>query len=198
MSSKTTRRSRRCRSSTLRCLKPRMDDLEPRTLLSTTPLVAHPTFVAVPLQSGGQPSAPYTPAQIQQAYGFNSIALNGSRRDDRHRRCLQRPEHPGRSEHIRLPSSGCPPRRSRGSTRPAGRVIRPAIRRAVGRSRSRSTWSGRTPWRPGRTSCWSRPAPLVLATCSPPSNYGGVPCECRVDELGRRRVLGRDGVRQLF
>ena len=28
------------------------------------------------------------------------------------------------------------------------------------------------PWRPGRTSCWSRPAPLVLATCSPPSKYG--------------------------
>ncbi|MBV8126401.1 MAG: DUF4082 domain-containing protein [Planctomycetaceae bacterium] len=55
-----------------------MDDLEPRALLSTTPLVAHPTFLAVPLQSGGQPSALYTPAQIQQAYGFNSIALNGS------------------------------------------------------------------------------------------------------------------------
>src|SRR5271166_3820452 len=78
MSSKTTRRSRRCRSSTLRCLKPRMDDLEPRALLSTTLPVAHPTFEAVPLQSGGGPSAPYTPAQIQQAYGFNSIALNGS------------------------------------------------------------------------------------------------------------------------
>ena len=75
MSSRTTRRSRRCRSSTLRCFKPRMDDLEPRALLSTTP-VAHPTFEAVPLQSGGGPAAPYTPAEIQDAYGFNSIALN--------------------------------------------------------------------------------------------------------------------------
>jgi subtilase family serine protease len=54
-----------------------MDDLEPRALLSTTPLVAQPTFVAVPLQSGGQPSAPYTPAQLKQAYGFNSILFNG-------------------------------------------------------------------------------------------------------------------------
>src|SRR5271157_866066 len=77
MSSRTTRRSRRCRSSTLRCLKPRIDDLEPRALLSTASLSAHPTFQVRSLAGGGGPSAPYTPAQIQQAYGFNSITFNG-------------------------------------------------------------------------------------------------------------------------
>jgi len=54
-----------------------MDDLEPRALLSMTSPVAYPTFVAKPLQSGGGPSAPYTPTELQEAYGFNSITFNG-------------------------------------------------------------------------------------------------------------------------
>src|SRR5271157_5937008 len=77
MSSRTTRRSRRCRSSTLRCLKPRIDDLEPRALLSTASLSAHTTFQVRPFASGGPPSGAYTPAQLQEAYGFNSITFNG-------------------------------------------------------------------------------------------------------------------------
>jgi len=54
-----------------------MDELEPRALLSTTSPVAHTTFLARPLQSGGGPSAPYTPAEVQVAYGFNNITFNG-------------------------------------------------------------------------------------------------------------------------
>jgi len=53
-----------------------MDDLEPRALLSMTSPLAYPTFEARPLQSGGGPSAPYTPAEIQQAYGFNNIRFS--------------------------------------------------------------------------------------------------------------------------
>ena len=57
MSSRTTRRSCLYRSTTRRCLKPRMDDLEPRALLSTAPMsmVAHPTFQVMPFASGGPP-----------------------------------------------------------------------------------------------------------------------------------------------
>jgi subtilase family serine protease len=76
MSPRTTRRSRPCRSSTLRSLKPRMDDLEPRALLSTVPS-AHTTFQVEPFASGGPPSGAYTPAQLQEAYGFNSISFKG-------------------------------------------------------------------------------------------------------------------------
>jgi subtilase family serine protease len=54
-----------------------MDDLEPRALLSIAPMLAHTTFEIRPLAGGGGPSAPYTPAQLQQAYGFNSITFNG-------------------------------------------------------------------------------------------------------------------------
>ena len=54
-----------------------MDDLEPRALLSMAPMLAHTTFEIRPLAGGGGPSGGYTPAQIQQAYGFNSITFNG-------------------------------------------------------------------------------------------------------------------------
>ncbi len=78
MSWSTTRRSRRSRYTTQRSLRPRIDDLESRVLLSTTPLVAHPTFELGPLGvNNGPPSGAYTPAQIQQAYGFNEITFNG-------------------------------------------------------------------------------------------------------------------------
>jgi len=55
-----------------------MDDLEPRALLSTASQLAHPTFEIRPSAGGGaQTSPPYTPAELQQAYGFNSITFNG-------------------------------------------------------------------------------------------------------------------------
>jgi len=56
-----------------------MDHLESRALLSTTPMAAHPTFAMEPM--GGGAARPftgaYTPAQIAQAYGFNTITFNG-------------------------------------------------------------------------------------------------------------------------
>ena len=55
-----------------------MDHLESRALLSTTPMVARPTFELGPLVADtAPPSGAYTPAQMQQAYGFNSISFNG-------------------------------------------------------------------------------------------------------------------------
>ncbi|MFI5455300.1 MAG: DUF4082 domain-containing protein [Isosphaerales bacterium] len=53
-----------------------MDHLESRALLSTT--VAHPTFVVGPFGGGSGPGGGYTPAQMQTAYGFSSIAFNGT------------------------------------------------------------------------------------------------------------------------
>ena len=55
-----------------------MDDLEVRALLSTASPWAQPTFQARPLASPAAPSAPYTPAEIQSAYGFTNILLNGT------------------------------------------------------------------------------------------------------------------------
>ena len=80
MSSRAMRRSLRSRSSTQRSLRPRIDHLESRSLLSTTPLmlVAHPTFEIGSLAGGSEPpSGAYTPAQIQLAYGFNNITFGG-------------------------------------------------------------------------------------------------------------------------
>src|SRR5271165_1052025 len=81
MSSRAMRRSLRSRSSTQRSLRPRIDHLESRSLLSTTPLmlVAHPTFEIGSLAGGSEPpSGAYTPAQIQLAYGFNNITFGGT------------------------------------------------------------------------------------------------------------------------
>ncbi len=48
-------------------------------MLSTTPFVAQPTFELGPLGGGPNPqSAPYTPAQIAQAYQFKSISFDGT------------------------------------------------------------------------------------------------------------------------
>ena len=52
-----------------------------------------------------------------------------------------------------------------------GTSSRRPIRRAAGSWRNRSTSSGRTPWRPGRTSCWWRPAPPAIPTCSTAVSY---------------------------
>ena len=61
----------RSRSST-----PTVDRLELRTLCTTAPLLAQPTFVLGPLPTaGGSLAGGYTPAQIKVAYGFNNIAF---------------------------------------------------------------------------------------------------------------------------
>ena len=71
MSSRTVRGSRRYRVTTLRRSKPIVDHLESRALLST--MVARPTFVIEPFGGGAGPGGGFTPAQMQEAYGFNSI-----------------------------------------------------------------------------------------------------------------------------
>jgi hypothetical protein len=59
-------------------MRPNLDHLEARALLSTTPFVAQPTFQLVPMGGGMSPqSSPYTPAQIAKAYQFTSISFNG-------------------------------------------------------------------------------------------------------------------------
>jgi len=76
MSSRTALASRRCRSTTVRRSRPGLDCLESRALLSTT--FAHPTFVVGPFGGGTGPGGGFTPAQLQVAYGFSSIAFNGT------------------------------------------------------------------------------------------------------------------------
>src|SRR5205823_6449064 len=72
------RRSTRPRPASTRSLRPKVDRLESRELLSTTPLVAHPMFEVGPLVANpNPPSGAFTPAQVQQAYRFNKIAFNG-------------------------------------------------------------------------------------------------------------------------
>ncbi len=79
MNSRSTRYLLRSRSSTRRSLRPRIDHLESRSLLSTTSMVAHPMFQVGPLVANAiPPSGAYTPAQIEQAYGFNAITFNGA------------------------------------------------------------------------------------------------------------------------
>ncbi len=77
VSSIATRGPLRSRSSAQRFLRPRIDQLESRSLLTTPPLVAHPTFEISPLTGGGGPAGGYTPAQVQTAYGFNHIYFGG-------------------------------------------------------------------------------------------------------------------------
>ena len=55
--------------------KPEIDHLEPRALLSTA--TVEPTFVMRPLAGGG-PGGGFTPAQLQEAYGYSSISFNGT------------------------------------------------------------------------------------------------------------------------
>src|SRR5262249_44584146 len=76
------RRSIRSRLATPRSLRPKVDRLECRELLSTSTstisMVAQPMFELGPLVAHSTPpSGAYTPAQIQQAYRFNQIAFKG-------------------------------------------------------------------------------------------------------------------------
>ncbi len=77
MSTSRTRGACPCRSSQRRSLKPRIDDLEPRELLSTASPWARTTFLVQSFAGGGPPSGAFTPAQIAKAYGFSGISFNG-------------------------------------------------------------------------------------------------------------------------
>jgi hypothetical protein len=72
-------------SKTQRALALRVESLEVRQLLSTVPSVVpdlHTTFSVSGIGPFGSPGGgPYTPAQIQQAYGFNKIAFGATKGD---------------------------------------------------------------------------------------------------------------------
>ncbi len=92
-------------------------------------------------------------------------AVQGGRqrqgRDDRHRRLLRLPEHPGANWPPSTRASSFPRRpasRSSGRSARCRRSTRPSARRwSAGRRRRRWTSSTPTRWRRGRTSCWWRP-----------------------------------------
>ncbi|MGO9463322.1 MAG: DUF4082 domain-containing protein [Isosphaeraceae bacterium] len=77
MSTRTVCGSRHGRWARLRSWTPTWDYLEARALLSVTPVVVQPTFELEPLAGPGSANGAYAPAQIAQAYGFNSISFNG-------------------------------------------------------------------------------------------------------------------------
>ncbi len=64
------------RLSPVRRMKPNMEELELRALLSRT-LIGQPTFVIGPLAGDG-PGGGFTPAQIETGYGYSSISFNGT------------------------------------------------------------------------------------------------------------------------
>jgi hypothetical protein len=65
----------------LRHLSPRIDALERRELLAASP-VSHPMFQLGRLVSNpNPPSGAYTPAQIEQAYGFNQVSFGSIKGD---------------------------------------------------------------------------------------------------------------------
>src|SRR5205814_2328949 len=62
----------------------RVEELEPRTLLSTAgldQLVATPAGSLVPLVNNSSYGNAYTPQQIRQVYGFDNILFNGIKGD---------------------------------------------------------------------------------------------------------------------
>ena len=152
--------------------------LESRQLLSTTASstpdlnqITAQTDLAVLPQVLSGPTG-YTPQQIQNAYGVNQIKFsngvvgNGAGQTIA---IVDAYNDPNIQADLNMFDTqfGLPaPRRSRGSTRPAGRVYRPVIRRAVGSSRSRSTSSGPTPWLPQPISFWSKLLRPAFPTCS--------------------------------
>jgi hypothetical protein len=76
--------SRRQRQTAkLRPVTPKVDPLEARELLSTTAgFVARPLFEVGPLVAyNAPPAGAYTPAQVQQAYGFNKVAFGAVKGD---------------------------------------------------------------------------------------------------------------------
>ena len=201
MSSRTASGSRRYRSTTLSRSRPLVDHLESRALLSTT--VAHPTFVLEPFAGGGgPPSAAFTPAQLQAAYGFNSISFNGVAGTGKGETIaiVDAYDDPNIQSDLNtfdtefgLPAiDGHPGQRDR-----RDELSRPAIRRAAGSSKIARRRVGardgaRGEHHAGRGQLGQRYRPARRRQLC-----GGA-CECRVDELGRRRVLGRDGVRQHY
>ena len=55
----------------------RLESLENRQLLSTSSTLAQTTFELGPAGGGAGPDGAFTPAQIEQGYGFNQISFNG-------------------------------------------------------------------------------------------------------------------------
>jgi Domain of unknown function (DUF4082)/Fibronectin type III domain len=78
MSLSSARGSRRRPIRDKQNARPAIDQLESRSLLSAN--VAHPTFLLSPMAGpgGGAPGGGFTPAQIEQGYGFSSISFNGT------------------------------------------------------------------------------------------------------------------------
>ncbi len=152
---------------------PAIDQLESRSLLSAT--VVHPTFLLSPMGGGGgAPGGGFTPAQLQEAYGFNSISFNGT-------------PGTGKGETIAIVDAYDDPNIQSDLNTfdnefglPAITVTR--VNENGGTSYPQSDPTGGweleesldVEWAhaiaPGRTFCWSRPARPTITTCSPPSS----------------------------
>ena len=133
-------------------MRPLLEAAEGRLLMSgaaasmtVSPLVVRvgPAMASPEISPGrvASPSAPgcYVPAQFQQAYGFNQVSFNNGshgerqRPDDRHRRCLQRPDIAGTCKPSTRSSACRPPELLRWCAirqqHPAGARIRPGTGR---------------------------------------------------------------------
>ena len=194
----------------------RIEPLESRTLLAATAVFDH--IIYHPLKVGGSGVTPATspypataliPAQIQTAYGISAISLDGvagtgSRPDHRHRRRLRRSQYRQRRGGVQHPVRLAAIQRLR---RPDAHRAEPDRRRTslpgtdlghvgTGRSRNRSTSSGRTRSPPGQ----HHPLRGQQRNRFRPDDRGpdgrGLFRRLRgFDELGRQRILRRDRLR---
>ena len=170
-------------------------------LLSTAQLVAHPMFDAGPDGRGLEPApGAYTPAQIQQAYQFNKISFNGVEGNGTGETIaiVDAYDDPNIQSDLNtfdtqfgLPSTTVTRVNETGGTSlPGGRFDGRLGARGVARRRVGARHGARGEDPAGRGQLGQRYRPAGRR------RLRGGPCQCGVDELGRRRVLGRDGVRQ--
>ena len=198
MSPRPAPRFRHHRLTTVRRMKPNMEELELRALLSGT-IIGQPTFVIGRLAGHG-PGGGFTPAQMETGYGFSSINFNGTAGT-------------GQGETIAIVDAYNDPNIQSDLNTFDSEFSLPALTVNVVNENGGTKLPGVDP-----TGGWeleesldvewahalAPDASITLVEASSASlsdlltavGYAARSCERRVDELGRQRVLGRDLIRQ--
>ena len=172
-----------------------MERLESRELLSTAP-VAHPMFELGPLvQNSNPPAGAYTPAQIQQAYQFNKVSYNGTGETiaivDAYDDPNIQSDLNAFDTQFGLPSTTITQVNETGGT-------------SLPAADSTGGWELEESLDVEWAHAMAPGAKILLVEATSANSkrpargrqLRGRACQRRVDELGQRRVLGRDVVRQ--
>ena len=179
-------------------MKPNMEELELRALLSGT-IIGQPTFVIGPLAGNG-PGGGFTPAQMETGYGFSSINFNGTAGT-------------GQGETIAIVDAYNDPNIQSDLNTFDSEFSLPALTVNVVNENGGTKLPGADPtggWEleesldvewahalaPGASITLVEASSASLSDLLTAVGYAARSRECRVDELGRQRVLGRDLGRQ--